>query len=76
MGQSAQAAIDKHTTSKAVSMITPKVVWLISRFLLSQVDTCRPDYHTYRQRKGSQDAMLAEKNADQTSGYRRGSNLA
>ncbi|HBP5139702.1 TPA: hypothetical protein L5668_006574 [Pseudomonas aeruginosa] len=32
-------------------MITPKVVWLISRFLLSQVDTCRPDYHTYRQRK-------------------------
>ena len=25
----------------------------------------RPDYHTYRQRKGSQDAMLAEKNADQ-----------
>ncbi|MFO6042753.1 hypothetical protein, partial [Pseudomonas aeruginosa] len=50
-GQSAQGAIDKHTTSKAVSMITPKVVWLISRFLLSQVDTCRPDYHTYRQRK-------------------------
>ncbi|MFG9964377.1 hypothetical protein ACG3QT_00705 [Pseudomonas paraeruginosa] len=57
-------------------MIMPKLVWLISRFLLSQGDTYEPDYHTYRQRIGSQQAMLAEKNTDQTRGYRSGSDFA
>lgn len=61
LGQSAQTAMPAQMNSRAVNMMMPNVVWLMSFLRVrGEVDACNPDYNTDGEGESCQETARAE----------------